>query len=96
MEEPAGRVKVSELLLSLLERAHSAQDCWLADMPSFAACFYRSWRNVTALVLMLRLITLSSWHALDSVQSQIRCLSKDEDSKGCADMSKGKTVSVAF
>ena len=42
MEEPAGRVKVSELLLSLLERAHSAQDYWLADMPSFAACFYRS------------------------------------------------------
>ena len=92
MEEPAGRVKVSELLLSLLERAHSAQDYWLADMPSFAACFYRSCAGFDVEAK----ITLSSWHALDSVQSQIRCLSKDGDSKGCADMSKGKTVSVAF
>ena len=67
-------------------------------MPSLLFIFIvlGPWRNVIALVLRSTLIPFSSWHACASVQSQIRCLAKDEDPKGCADMSKGKTVSVAF
>jgi len=43
------------------------------------------------------MLTFSYWHVCASVRPQIRCCSKVDDAKVCADTCKrGKVVSVAF